>query len=280
MVTDWSGWYWVRSIGKTLRNECCFNEWWVPKTQVFWENSNTLTWGKLHYRQIKVYPFYITKNLDSYIFLTLVPWALWISATIPVVKTTGPTPYSSEIIVHRVCKMSQTLGLNQGQFCCPRDIWQTKPGNILEGLPRWFSGKESTCQWRRHRRRGFNPWVGKIAWGGNFQSTPVFLPGEFHGERNLAGYVYGIAKSWTQLSDSHFQEKKEESCRKSLNLLREHLSHPRQNADGIRMVKAILTRFQIEMRNVWFKTKRKAIFAIQWQRSWLNCVHVLVFCGR
>ena len=91
--------------------------------------------GKLHYRQIKGYPFYITKNLDSYIFLTLVPWALRISATIPVVKTTGPTPYSSEIIVHSVCKMSQTLGLNQGQFCCPGDIWQRKPGNILEGFP-------------------------------------------------------------------------------------------------------------------------------------------------
>ena len=96
----------------------------------------------------------------------------------------------------------------------------------------------------------FSSRVGKIPWRREWLSTPVFLPGEFHGERNLAGYVYGIAKSWTQLSDSHFQGKKEESCRKSLNLLREHLSHPRQNADGIRMVKAILTRFQIEMRNV------------------------------
>ena len=26
------------------------------------------------------------------------------------------------------------------------------------------SGKESTCQCRRRRRRGFNPWVGKIPW--------------------------------------------------------------------------------------------------------------------
>ena len=30
------------------------------------------------------------------------------------------------------------------------------------GLPRWLSGKESTCQCRRHRRYRFNPWVGKI----------------------------------------------------------------------------------------------------------------------
>ena len=29
-------------------------------------------------------------------------------------------------------------------------------------LPRWASGKESACQWRRTKRGGFNPWVGKI----------------------------------------------------------------------------------------------------------------------
>ena len=76
-----------------------------------------------------------------------------------------------------------------------------------------------------------------------------------------------------------FREK-EESCRESLNLLREHLSHPGQNADGIRVVKTILTRFQIEMANVSFKIIRKAILAIQWQRSWLNCAHILEICRR
>ena len=38
------------------------------------------------------------------------------------------------------------------------------------------------------------------------QPTAVFLPGEFHGQRSLAGYspVQGVAKSWTCLSDKHF----------------------------------------------------------------------------
>ena len=31
-------------------------------------------------------------------------------------------------------------------------------------FPRWCSGKESTCQWGRHRRFQFNPWIGKISW--------------------------------------------------------------------------------------------------------------------
>ena len=32
-----------------------------------------------------------------------------------------------------------------------------------------------------------NPLVGKISWRRECQSTPVFLPGEFHGERSLVG---------------------------------------------------------------------------------------------
>ena len=34
----------------------------------------------------------------------------------------------------------------------------------------------------------FNPWVGKIPWRRKWQPTPVFLPGESHGERILVGY--------------------------------------------------------------------------------------------
>ena len=37
------------------------------------------------------------------------------------------------------------------------------------------------------RRLGFNPWVGKTPWGREWQFTPVFLPGESHGQRSLAG---------------------------------------------------------------------------------------------
>ena len=53
------------------------------------------------------------------------------------------------------------------------------------GLPRWFSGKESTGQRRRLR---FHPWVGKIPWRRKWQPTPVLLPGKCHGQRSLMGY--------------------------------------------------------------------------------------------
>ena len=41
---------------------------------------------------------------------------------------------------------------------------------------------------RRHRRCGFDPWVGRVPWRRKWQPTPVFLPGESHGQRSLVGY--------------------------------------------------------------------------------------------
>ena len=48
-----------------------------------------------------------------------------------------------------------------------------------------FGGKESACQCRRYR---FNPWFRKSPLKRKWQSTPVFLPGKSHGQRNLVGY--------------------------------------------------------------------------------------------
>ena len=57
--------------------------------------------------------------------------------------------------------------------------------NFLLGFPDDVSGKEPTCQFRRLE---FNPWVRKSPWRRKWQLTPVFLPGESHGWRSLAGY--------------------------------------------------------------------------------------------
>ena len=67
------------------------------------------------------------------------------------------------------------------------------------GFPGGTNGKEPASQCRRHKRHGLNPWVGKIPWRSVWQPTPVFLPGESHGQRGLAGYSPGGHKSQTQL---------------------------------------------------------------------------------
>ena len=49
-----------------------------------------------------------------------------------------------------------------------------------------------------------NPWIGKIPWRREWQPTPVFSPGESHGQRSLGGPpIHGVAKSQTWLRDFH-----------------------------------------------------------------------------
>ena len=52
----------------------------------------------------------------------------------------------------------------------------------------WLRSKESTCQCRKCKKCGFDPWVLKIPWRMKWQPTPVFLPGKVHGQRSLEGY--------------------------------------------------------------------------------------------
>ena len=66
----------------------------------------------------------------------------------------------------------------------------------IMGFPDSSVGKESACQYRKCRRRGFDPWVRKIPWSGKWQPASVFLPGKFHGQRNLVGYSsWGLKES-------------------------------------------------------------------------------------
>ena len=59
----------------------------------------------------------------------------------------------------------------------------------LFGLPRWVSGKESTCQCRS---LGFDPQVGKMSWSRIWQSVPVCLLGKSHGQRSLVGCIQSL----------------------------------------------------------------------------------------
>ena len=55
---------------------------------------------------------------------------------------------------------------------------------MQNGFPWWLSGKEFAYQcWIC----GFDRWVENVPWGRKWQPTPVFLPGESHGQRSLAG---------------------------------------------------------------------------------------------
>ena len=78
------------------------------------------------------------------------------------------------------------LGHNWATFTFPTP-------NLVHGLPRWLSGKESTCQGRRW---GFNPWVGKISEEGNGNSLHSSYLENHHGQRSLGGCKESNTTEW------------------------------------------------------------------------------------
>ena len=58
---------------------------------------------------------------------------------------------------------------------------------VFVGLPGGSQVKASACVCPQCGRPGFDSWVGNIPWRRKWQPTPVFLPGESHGQRNLMG---------------------------------------------------------------------------------------------
>ena len=57
---------------------------------------------------------------------------------------------------------------------------------LYAGLPRWLSGKESTCN---AGNAGSIPGFGRSPGIGNGSLTPVFLPGKSHGQREPADHA-------------------------------------------------------------------------------------------
>ena len=55
--------------------------------------------------------------------------------------------------------------------------WASQVVLVVKNLPAYAGNL-------RHR---FDPWVRKIPWRRKWQPTPILLPGESHGQRNLAG---------------------------------------------------------------------------------------------
>ena len=45
-----------------------------------------------------------------------------------------------------------------------RQVKKKEREKRFRDFPGGASGKESTCQCRRHKRREFDPWVGKVPW--------------------------------------------------------------------------------------------------------------------
>ena len=118
-----------------------------------------------------------------------------------------PTTYSLllRFLVHgSILKGSVKFGLtkhfsNQSshrRFSWPHCYGVNCTALPLKGFPGGASGTEPACQCRRPKRCRFEPWVRKIPCMRAWQPTPAVLPGEFHGQRSLAGYRLWGSPEW------------------------------------------------------------------------------------
>ena len=86
-------------------------------------------------------------------------------------------PLVSSLASHDGCCRHQ--GPGGGGGCGREKNWSQVRFRFNTWLPKWH---------RRHKSPGFHPWVEKISWRRAWEPTPVFLSGETHGQRSLAGY--------------------------------------------------------------------------------------------
>ena len=73
-----------------------------------------------------------------------------------------------------------------------------------------FLGSSDGKEWSTVRIPGFAPWVWKMPWIREWLPTPVFLPGQSHGQRRLEGYsLWGHKESDTTEQFTLSQPRKE-----------------------------------------------------------------------
>ena len=70
---------------------------------------------------------------------------------------------------------------------------------VYKGFPGGSSGKEPASLWRRHKRWGFNPWLGKIPWSRQGNLLQYFSLENLMNRGAWRATVHGVPKSWTQL---------------------------------------------------------------------------------
>ena len=124
--------------------------------------------------------------------------------------------WASAVVAHRlICPVVWGIFLDQGLNCAPwtgRQIpnhWATREALNLFLSVIFFScyhkwnnflkfifkllvlraslGAQMLMICLQCRKPGFDPWVRKIPWRREWLPTPICSPGEFHGQRSLAG---------------------------------------------------------------------------------------------
>ena len=80
----------------------------------------------------------------------------------------------------------------------PSNLTTKSLGRELQrNFPGGSDGKKSVCNVGDLGSIRFDPWIRKIPWRRKWQPIPVFLPGEFHGQRHCFAYKGPCSQSYS-----------------------------------------------------------------------------------
>ena len=136
----------------------------------------------------------------------------------------------------------------------------------------------------QYRRSGFNSCIRKIPWRRQWQPTPVFLPGESHGQRSMVGYSPWGSNSWTWLNDFLFTWLVTDEVIYSIWNDLEHIMFQISRSHNLLHSKlqcGVQMHLDLSMQHSHTKKKKdKKIYwtwfqAIIWQKSWSHLCTVL-----
>ena len=116
----------------------------------------------------------ITKCLSVFLLGFILPGTLCASWTWLIISFPTLGKFSANI------SSNIFQGLSLSSFLDPYNA------NIHVLILLWWLRRQRICV--QCRRPGFDPWAGRPPWRRKWQPSPVFLPGEFLGQKDLAEY--------------------------------------------------------------------------------------------
>ena len=155
----------------------------VGPIKLFQEVKGVLIMNFLYFVQVALLAFPFSKTP-----INLHPWECSDKGILP----SPGSQCGSACVLPRGLQVEQILSVRRVSIFPIKGVWETHLAGCLCLGPLkadcGASSKEPTCQWRKHKRCRFDPWVKKIPWRMAWQPTWVLSPGESHAQRSLMGY--------------------------------------------------------------------------------------------
>ena len=123
------------------------------------------------------------------------PWTGRGREGLPSRTSRGSTHSPDNMLISDICSPDPW----ELRFCCGKlpSLWSCIRAAM--GFPGGADGKEPACLCRRHRRRGFDPWVGKIPWRRAWQLIQHSCLENLSGRGSWWATIHRVAKGQTRL---------------------------------------------------------------------------------